>query len=240
MADGSAEHGRTSRRYAGPRYDQRACGPVLLLSAGAAGRRGDQGRGARLRRSGPAAGRRSRAQPPRHGRILSRAERGKTFDHAESEIAQGPRCLRPAGRHLRCRGGEFPPRRDGAARARLRRAQGAQDRHHLLRDLRLRPGRAAQVQSRLRSDHPGSVRRHERDRRRAVGAAPGRVSGRRHDGRHLRRLRHRRGAVSARAKRGGRVHRRLHAGSVPGRHGLGGLELADRRREAAAAWATRT
>jgi hypothetical protein len=39
---------------------------------------------------------------------------------------------------------------------------------------------------------------------------------------------------SPRAKRGGRVHRRLHAGSFPGRHGLGGLELADRRREAAA------
>ena len=54
------------------------------------------------------------------------------------------------------------------------------------------------------------------------------------DGRHHRRFRHRRCAVSARAQRGGRVHRRLHAGSHPGRHGLGGLELADRRREAAA------
>jgi formyl-CoA transferase len=31
----------------------------------------------------------SRAQSPGHGRILSRAERGKTFDHLEPEIGQG-------------------------------------------------------------------------------------------------------------------------------------------------------
>ena len=136
--------------------------------------------------------------------------------------------------HLRRRGREFPPRRDGAAGPRLRRAQSRQARHRLLRDLRLRPGRAAQVQSRLRPDHPGPVRRDERHRRRAIGAAAGRLSGRRHHGRHDRRLRHRRGAVPARAHGRGRVHRRLHAGILPGRHGLGGLELADRRREAAA------
>ena len=110
----------------------------------------------------------------------------------------------------------------------------AKQRHRLLRDLRLRPGRAAQVQSRLRPDHPGPVRRDERHRRRAIGAVAGRISGCRHHGRHDRRLRHRRGAVPARAHGRGRVHRRLHAGILPGRHGLGGLELADRRREAAA------
>ena len=125
---------------------------------------------------------------------------------------QGPRSVHAAGRHRRRRGGELPPRRDGAARARLRPAQGDQARHRLLRDLRLRPGRAAEVQSGLRPDHPGPVRRDERHRRRAVGAAAGRLSGRRHDGRHHRGLRHRRRAVPPRAHRRGRVHRRVDAG----------------------------
>src|SRR6266478_6397525 len=52
-------NGRTSRGDAGARSDQRACRPVLLLSTGAARRRRDQGRSARLRRSRAPAWRRS-------------------------------------------------------------------------------------------------------------------------------------------------------------------------------------
>ena len=78
---------------------------------------------------------------------------------------KGRDVFKTAGRHLRCRGGELSPRRHGAPRSRLCRAQSHQARPHLLRDLGLRPGRAAQVQPGLRSDHPGPVRRDERHRR---------------------------------------------------------------------------
>ena len=43
----------------------------------------------------------------------------------------------------------FRPGVMDAARARLRRAEDGETRHHLLRDLGLRPGRPAEVQSRL-------------------------------------------------------------------------------------------
>ena len=80
----------------------------------------------------------------------------------------------------------------------------------------------------------GLCRGDERHWRRPIGAAAGRLPRRRYHGRHHRRVRHRGGAVSARAQRGGRIHRRLYVGIVPGRHGMGGLELVDRRREAGA------
>ena len=169
-------NGRTSRGDAGARSDQRACRPVLLLSAGAARRRRDQGRSARLRRPRAPARRRSRAQSPRHGGVVPGAKRGEALAHAELEITQGPRGLLSAGRHRRRRGRKFSSRRDGAAGARLRRAQSGQERHCVLRDLRLRPGRTAAVQPRLRSDHPRAVRGDERHRRRAIGAVAGRLS----------------------------------------------------------------
>ena len=115
------------------------------------------------------------------------------------------------------------------------RLKADQARPDLLRDLRLRPGRPAAAQSGLRSDHPGPVRRDERHRRRAVGAAARRLSGRRHDGRHHRGLCDQRRAVSPRAQRRGRVHRRVDAGIDARGDGLGGFQLADRRRAAAAA-----
>ncbi len=137
--------------------------------------------------------------------------------------------------HHRRRGGrEFPARRDGATGAWLRCAQGDQAGPDLLRDLGLRPGRAAAAQSGLRPDRPGPVRRDERHRRRAVGAAPRRLSGRRHHGRHHRGLCDLGRAVPPRAHRRGRVHRRVDAGVDIGGDGLGGVELADRRRASAA------
>ena len=90
---------------------------------------------------------------------------GKRSITINLKSAKGRDVFRRLVASFRRRGGEFSPRRHGAARARLRGAQGRQARHHLLRDLGLRPGRAAEVQSGLRPDHPGPLRRHERHRR---------------------------------------------------------------------------
>ncbi len=86
--------------------------------------------------------------------------------HADGEGSVPP----PRGERRR-RGRELPPGRDGAARARLRGPQGGPARPHLLRDLGLRPGRAALRQPGLRPDHPGALGRDERDRQPAHRAA---------------------------------------------------------------------
>ena len=93
----------------------------------------------------------------------------------------------------------FRPGRDGPARPRLRGAAGGEARPHLLRDLRLRPGRAAARNPAYDQIIQGlsgvmSVTGDARDR-----AAARRLSGGRHDRRHHRGLRDRRGAVPARA-----------------------------------------
>ena len=103
--------------------------------------------------------------------------------HARSEIAAGPRGLQAHGRESRRGGREFPPRREGPARHRLRvaeaRSTSASSRQHL----RLRPGRALSRPPGLRPDRAGHGRA-DVDHRPA-GAGPG---ARRHpDRRSLRR-----------------------------------------------------
>ena len=117
------------------------------------------------RRSRPPARRRRRAQPAAHGRLLPRPERRQAVGHAQPQARGRQGGVPAAGRQLGRGGRELPARRHGPAGAGLRRAQGGQARSRLLRDLGLRPGRAAQGQPRLRPDHPGPVRRDERYRR---------------------------------------------------------------------------
>ena len=70
----------------------------------------------------------------------------------------------------------------------------------------------------------------ERHRHARDCTAAGGLPGLRHDRRHHRRLRDRRGPGQARPHRRGRVHRRVDARGHARHHGLGGLQLADRRR----------
>ena len=89
--NGGRQHGRASRGPSGSRPHQCAGRAVLLLSAGAARRRGHQGRDARHRRSRAPARRRSGAQPRGYGRVVPGAECRQALDHAESEACEGAR-----------------------------------------------------------------------------------------------------------------------------------------------------
>jgi hypothetical protein len=218
---GRRNRGAAAGGGARSRPDQRARRPLLLLSAGAARGRGDQGRGSRLRRSGAAARGGPGAQSKADGGVLPRPERGQAFGHDQPQAPGGQGRL-PPSRRRRGRGGrELPARGHGPARPRLRGAQGDQAGPRLLRDLGLRPGRSATRQSCLRPDHPGALGRDERDRRPAYRAAARGLSGLRHDGRDHRRLRDRRGAVPPDADRRRRGDRRLDARGDAGRHGAG-------------------
>ena len=101
-----------------------------------------------------------------------------------------------------CAGGELPPRRDGAPRARLRGAARAQPAAHLLRHLGLRAGRAAARLPRLRPDHPGHVGGDEHHRQPRVGAAARGLS---RGGHHRRRDRRLCGVGGARRSRAARA-----------------------------------
>ena len=70
------------------------------------------------------------------------AQLQQALDHARPQEAQGDRGREAARRQGRRGDGEFPPRRDGQARHRLRGADGDQSQADLLRRLGLRPDRA--------------------------------------------------------------------------------------------------
>ena len=208
-------------------------GPVLLPSARAHGRRRHQGRSARQRRPGAPARRRRRAQPPQHGRLVPRPEPGQAIDHRQLQARARQGGVSQAGAHGRRGGRELPPRRDGATRPRLPDAAGGQPEAHLLRDLRLRPGRPAARPAGVRPDHPGHVGRHEHHRRPENGAAARRLSGGRHDRRHHRGLRHC-GRAGRPRSHGRLLHRRVDARGGDGDDGLGRVELPRRRARARA------
>ena len=77
---------------------------------------------------------------------------------AQPQIARGRRGLQAHGQEGRCRGREFPPRREEAARHRLQDARADQSAAGLCQHFRLRPGRAVRRPARLRSDRAGHGR----------------------------------------------------------------------------------
>ena len=104
------------------------------------------------------------------------------------------------GRRRRAR--EPARRRGAAAWDRLRALARAQPAHHLLLDLRLRPGRPVSRSRRARSDRPGRERDDQRHRTAGRPRRPRRRVDRRHRRRHVRGVRDR--------------HRRSTRASAPG------------------------
>ena len=194
--------------------------------------------------------RRPRAPARRRRRRSTRAHMGASFlaqNGGKKSITLNLKSARrqggaaPPGRVGRRAGRELPPRRDGPARARLRRRCARSTRARLLRDLRLRPGRADEGRAGLRPDHPGPVGHDEHHRRRATArrCAPA-IRWPTRSAASRRRSRSRPRWCGATRTGEGVVHRRLDARLGARRHGLGGVELPDRRRRAAARTATTT
>ena len=183
------------------RFDPRAVGADLCPPARRLGRQRHQDRdAARPRRADGRAARRRRFSEP--------ASQQAQHD-AELESAGRARRVQAHGEKGRRRGGEFPSRREEAARHRLQIARQDQSAHRLRQHFRLRPGRPLRQPAGFRSDRarhgrtdvghrpararPGP-RRHSdrRSQRRTVGGDrhPGRAAGAREiqkgpAGRHL-------------------------------------------------------
>ena len=163
------------------------------------------------------------------GHELPRPERQQEVAHAQPEGARGQGGLQEAGGEGRRRGRELPARRDAAPRPRLPGAGRDQPAARLLRHLGLRPDRARRGEAGLRPDHPGPLRRHGRERRRAAAPAARRLPALRHGRRAERRVRDPGGALPPRAHRRGPDDRRGAPRLDHAAHGLGGGQPADRR-----------
>ena len=86
---------------------------------------------------------------PREGCRLPEPAPQQAQHHARPEIAAGPRRVQAHGREGRRRGGEFPPRREGPARHRLRGAEEDQQAH------RARAASPASARTGLIAKRPG-------------------------------------------------------------------------------------
>ena len=138
---------------------------------------------------------------PRQGPDFQNLHRNKRSMTLDLKSPQGHAALHAHGREGRRGGGEFPPRREGPARHRLRGAAQGQQAHRPRQHLRLRPGRALSRPAGLRPDRAGHGRA-DVDHRTA-GAGPGarRHSGRRSHRRPVLRARHPDRAARARSFR---------------------------------------
>ena len=130
----------------------------------------------------------------------------------------------------------FRPGRDGAPRRRLRAPARGEPAARLLRDHRLRPGRAVHGALGPRHELPRPERAARADRRRRRAAGPGgradrRPRRRRADGR----VRHPRRAARARAQRRGAARGRVDVRRLAGVAGDGGGALPGRRPDARSA-----
>ena len=123
----------------GARLHPAAAGSVRDAAVRRHGRRGAEGRGPQRRRLHPldaALLRWRRGARERHlVGLLPRPQPQQALAAARPAQARGARRAAEAGRVLRRRDRELPPRRDGQARRRLRGAAGAQPEARLLRDL---------------------------------------------------------------------------------------------------------
>ena len=95
---------------------------------------------------------------PREGPRLSEPAPQQAQHDAQPEVAGGARRLQAHGQEGRRRGGEFPPRREEAARHRLQDARQDQSASRLCQHFGLRPGRTLCRPARLRSDRAGHGR----------------------------------------------------------------------------------
>ena len=148
-------------------------------------------------------------------RELRIAEPQQALGHARPEEAgrRGPAAGHGPRRARADR--EQPARRDGSGLGYATPA-GLESASRLLLDLRLRTKRPARAGRRLRPDHSGDERHHERHRRARCAASEMRRAAGRLRGRPVRRLRHRRGPAQGGRCRGsrhasGRAHARRHA-----------------------------
>ena len=144
-----------------------APGRLLLADAGRLRRRRPQGRGhrpGRLRALGDAVLRGGRGL--REVGPLPGAQSRQALDPAEPQDRRGPRGAAAPGRRVRRRARVVSPRRARPPRRRLRGDARGQPGDRLLRDHRLRPGRAAARALRARHELPGAGRAARPDRRR--------------------------------------------------------------------------
>ncbi len=162
---------------------------------------------------------------------LHRNKRAITLNLKEKAGAR--RVLSP-GAEGRRGGGEFPARREGASRHRLRVAEEDQQAPRLCQHLRLRPGRALSRPAGLRPDRAGHGRADVDHRTAGAGARARRHSGRRPHSRPVLRDRNPYGAARARTVGRGAMGADLAAAGAGLHARLPGLALAQQEGSAAA------
>ena len=148
-------------------------------------------------------GRRLRPGPAgRRPVLFPRVQRQQTLDDREPEVARRPGPGQGHAAPGRCLHRELRPRRDRAARPRLRRGARTEPGDHLRPGQRLRRGQPIREEPRLRHDRPGLRRNLQRHRRSGRPADPAGDFARRHRHRHDDGDHHPRRAVQAAGDRG--------------------------------------
>ena len=158
-----------------------AAGRVLLAAAGRLRRRRDQGRGHRAGRLRPLVAAALRGRRPRRAAsaLFLALNRGKRSIRIDLKTDAGKRGAAAPGAGRRRAARVVPPGRARPPRRRLRAAAPGEPAAGLLRDHRLRPGRAQPRPLGPRHELPRPQRAPRPDRRRRRAAGPGRRPDRR-------------------------------------------------------------